>query len=249
MNDSQDVPKKTSRRRFTKTAASALVAMPVIASLSSCKDKSVSPPSPPGTPTPRPTGTPSPESSNPPIIIDGGSLSISLDTRLQQVDTHEPPRTWKHTQQDRVYGAITRIRLMNEYGDAVRPGQLDFPVGVSDSLELKIWLQTAGDENAAGEVTYDPVSAEPQFLLTNTGESRTFEIRYVEKIDNPDKVYKKKRPQKKYRREKLKAGTGTILGKVFRIGKVGIKVAANSYETDASAADEGFRIVVFMKNP
>jgi hypothetical protein len=138
---------------------------------------------------------------------------------------------------------------MNEYGDPVRPEQLDFPVGVSDSLELKIWLQTAGEENAAGEVIYDPVSAEPQFLLTNTGESRTFEIRYVEKIDNPDKVYKKKRPQKKYRREKLKAGTGTILGKVFRIGKVGIKVAANSYETDASAADEGFRIVVFMKNP
>jgi hypothetical protein len=95
---------------------------------------------------------------------------------------------------------ITAVRLMNEAGDPVRPGQPDFPVGPSDSLQLKIWLQTAGLENGAGEVTYDePLPTEPQFLLTNTGEERTFEIRYVERIDNPDKVYKRKRPNKKYR--------------------------------------------------
>ncbi len=36
MEDSTDANGKTSRRRFTKTVASALVAVPVLSSLSSC---------------------------------------------------------------------------------------------------------------------------------------------------------------------------------------------------------------------
>ncbi|MGI9166163.1 MAG: hypothetical protein ACR2G5_07235 [Pyrinomonadaceae bacterium] len=57
----------------------------------------------------------------------------------------------------------------------------------------------------AGEVTYDePLPTEPQFLLTNTGAGRTFEIRYVEKIDKPDKLYKRRRSHQKYWRDKSK---------------------------------------------
>jgi len=250
MKDSTDATEKTSRRRFTKTVASALVAMPVISSLSSCAQKPPTPGQPPATPSPQPSGTPGVEFErgiNPPVIIDGGSLSISLDTRLEQDDTNESPRPWKHTQQDRVYGAITAVRLMNEVGDPLRPSQPDFPVGLSDSLELKISLQTAGPENGAGVVTYDPLPTEPQFLLTNTGEGRTFEIRYVEKIDNPDKLHKRTRPHKKYRRDKLK--TGHLTSKVFRIGKVQIIVGATNFEAGESVADNGFRIVVFMRDP
>lgn len=128
------------------------------------------------------------ESSNPPIIIDGGSLSISLDTRLKQENTGIPPRPWKHTQEEPRYGAITKVRLMNEVGDQLHD---DFAIAAGASLELKIWLQTASPENPFGEVTYDPAPAEPQFLLTNTGTGGTFEIRYPEKIDNPDKLHKK----------------------------------------------------------
>ena len=238
MNDSEDAREKTSRRRFAKSAASALVAMPVISALTSCAKKEPQPPSPPGTPTPQPTGTPMMESSNPPIIIDGGSLSISLDTRLKQQNTGIPPRPWKHTQEEPRYGAITKVRLMNEVGDQLHD---DFAIAAGASLELKIWLQTASPENPFGEVTYDPAPAEPQFLLTNTGTGGTFEIRYPEKIDNPDKLHKTKRPHKKYRREKLAT-------KFFRIGKVGVAVGAINYETPESAADNGFRIVVFLKD-
>jgi len=127
---------------------------------------------------------------------------------------------------------------MNEVGDSLHD---DFPIASGDSLQLKIWLQTASPENPFGEVTYDAVPAEPQFLLTNTDTGGTFEIRYVEKIDNPDKLHKKKRPHKKYRREKVSS-------KYFRIGKVGVAVGPMSFETPDSAADYGFRIVVFLKD-
>jgi hypothetical protein len=135
---------------------------------------------------------------------------------------------------------------MNEYGEPVRPGQAtDFPVRDGEPLQLKISLQTAGSEDEDGNVMYGSLPSEPQFLLTNTGDGGTFDIRYVEKIDNPDKVYKKRRPTKKYRRDKLK--TGPFTSKVFRIGKVEITIGATNFVAEGdTVAENGFRIIVFM---
>ncbi len=84
---------KTSRRRFAKTIASALVAVPVASSLSSCSPS----PNPTSlaldasTPTPQPSPSPNEiiRAGNPPVIIDGGSLMVLSARRLRKHDDDE----------------------------------------------------------------------------------------------------------------------------------------------------------------
>ena len=253
-----DSSEKTSRRQFNKRVVTALVAAPVLTALSSCKQQEPTQrtlTTQETTPTPSPSPSPSATPKiilpgNPPIIIDDGSFMINLGARFKHQDMGGSKRRFKHTQDDefRFYGAITHVRLLNDFGDKVCP---DFPVNAGDTLELKMWTQIAeninDDDDGDGTVTYSALGElnDPDFILTN-GDNGSFEFRYggeeSDKFKNP-KVHVKKKIRH-WRYEVKEKGN-----KAFRVGRVQITVNANTCTAGGEAdpnnkAEEGFRIII-----
>lgn len=253
MKKSRDNSEKTSRRSFNKRIATALVAAPVLSALSSCKRQegnrsstTQTNESPSPTPSPTPPGTSYlVRPGNPPIIIDDGSFTINLASKVVPQDLGGTRRRYRHTQESpRVYGAITHIRLINDYGEML----CNFPVGSGAVMELKMWIETGTDTN--GVITYSGLTADydPDFVLTNQ-DNGSFEFRYgaeeKDKFKEPQKHYKKKRLHWRY--EVKDKGNGANL-RLFRVGKVGVTVNSNSCtvggETPDNQADNGFRVII-----
>lgn len=251
MKNDSDNAKKTSRRLFGKTLATALVAAPVISSLSSCNPSQPPTPGQPNAPTPNP----SPDykktddrilSNNPPVIIDGGSLSIETAAIFKSVDTGTGPRPWKHTQRGtHEYRAISRVRITDgDDGDSVfgTLRHIDVSGGV---VEVGIWLEiVAGIDSSSGDVIYDTaLPTEPQLLLTNN-DGGHIQIDCTEPIDGlePEPHFKGKRKFRRYRHNFINQI------KFFRIGKVRVVTGGITYEagheTGSNKADAGFRIIL-----
>ena len=239
MNDFEDAKKKTSRRRFAKTAASALVAMPVISSLSSCAQKQPTPPSPPGSPSPQPSPSGSPRigverGSNPPIIIDGGSLSILT---VPEFDTTSPPAPFKYTPKDDAYKVISGVIVISDDGQPL----VSYALATNEVLEVSVWIGTVVKNG--NEYDYDPVDvATPPDMKITAGKTLTNPLTIVtdEEIKSPKRSPKKKNPPKylQYLNEKWK----TKGNKEFRIAAVEAKVGVQLL-LRAAESDYGFKIV------
>ena len=245
MKDSEDAPKTTSRRRFTKTAASALVAMPVISSLSSCAQRQPPLPPPPGTPSPQPSPSGSPRigverGSNPPIIIDGGSLSILTVPRFEKSDDETDVFKFKHIPDDENYRKIKGVIIIS---DDAQPLVNYALANDTEVLEVSIWIETVRKKFLQDEYDYDgvDVSVRADMIITaGKTSANQLTIRTDEEIKNPKRSPKRKNDPK-YRRY-LKGDWDSKGNKQFRIAAVGAKVGPTVLLPPAES-DYGFKIV------
>jgi len=247
MKDSTNAKEKTSRRSFAKSVATALVAAPVVSSLSSCAkpQDTTNSSSPPSGTSPYLT-----DSGNPPVIIDGGSLSISSPATLEDVeDTETTPKKYDHKYRERnkatlPLGAIKRMLLTNDYGDPL----LDRTLQSGETLKVYLWIQkvkehgeTGNDDDDTDVAQYDNIAnqAVPEVII----QGGALEIRSDREFSKDRKLFKRaNRNPKRRQRNDWDPGHAP-----FRIARV--KVLVNDVEVPPSPfvnADKGFRITLIF---
>jgi hypothetical protein len=249
MNDSTDAKEKTSRRRFAKSVATALVAAPVVSSLryrAQPPDTIKLFPHAAVTPLPYPT-----ESGNPPVIIDGGSLGISSPATLEKVDdTETSPKKYDYKYRERnrtnelSLGPITYIRINDDYGDLLWEQHL----GTGETLKVYLWIQKVKDHGEHGDedddtdtADYDPINDpdKPEIII----QGGALEIRSDKKMPKVGKLLKRKiRNPKRYERHDWD-------NRSFRIAQVKLFVSSSAsalYTSPPEIADRGFRITLIF---
>jgi hypothetical protein len=254
MKDSTDAKEKTSRRGFTKTIATALVAVPVISSLSSCAKK---PETPPAMPSPQPS-PPRESGANPPVIIDGGSLQIMIPAKLKEGKDEPitPPRKYdKKYSPDppNALGAIKGIHIIDDYAYSLLP---EYTLLNNDTLQVQIWIAkvTKDEDNPTqnGEVVYEDISQhnDPDIVI----QGGLVEVRLDKKLDddNNRKLYKrKKKNQKRYHIHDWMGGHSP-----FRVAKLKVIVSSKPNDpiytaeedpaTHINPLDNGVRIILIF---
>lgn len=246
MKDSTDAKEKTSRRSFAKSVATALVAAPVVSSLSSCAQK----------PTTAPA-RPYRDDANPPVIIDGGSFQVMIPATLDKHsdDDNVPPKKYKNKysqRKDSSLGAIKKIHIIDDYADN---RLAEYPLN-GQALQVHIWIAKAteaGDyENDTDTATYDPPSTSPipaGRLPDIVIQGGKIEIRMDADLDNDNKrkIFKRAgRNQRRYHLHDWEGGHSP-----FRLAKVKVLVGPNQTvqydsETDPISLENGFRIILIF---
>lgn len=248
-----DATGKTSRRHFARTVASALVAVPVISALTSCATQpdSNSPTNRTNeTPTPQPSPTPDPKErgGDPPVIIDGGSLTILTPAvfKREDDDAQAQPKEYDHKftqKKDASIGRIKRIRIINDYGDEVYP---EYLLKDGETAQVHLWKQKAtrggDDEEDTDTASYPNInaSAHPDVII----QGGKLEIRMDKNfLGTRKRLFKRRgRNHKRYHVNDWQGGDDP-----FRIGKV--KVLVNnalkfeSTTANPDQADDGFRVI------
>src|SRR2546423_9863019 len=247
MKDSTDAKEKTSRRSFAKSVATALVAAPVVSSLSSCAQK---PGTVPGTPSPHPYR----DEANPPVIIDGGSFQVMIPATLdKRSDDNVPPKKYKnrfYQRKDSSLGAIKKIHIIDDYADDLLA---EYHLG-NQTMQVHIWIAKAtefGDyESDTDTATYDPPSTSPippERLPDIVIQGGKIEIRMDKDLDNDNKrkIFKRAgRNQRRYHIHDWEGGHSP-----FRIAKVVVMMSSSQTalydsERDHTNVENGFRIIL-----
>jgi len=245
MKDS-DAKEKTSRRSFAKTVATALVAAPVLSSLSSCQKTG----SDIGT-----TSPPAYEGANPPVIIDGGSFQISIPATLDKQEPDDlippnppnPPKRYKYKFKQRKPnkpGPIKGIHIVDDY---CRDVLKEYLLGGSDTLQVQIWIAEVDNDledidNASGEVKYKDPGTLPDIVI----QGGKIEIRTDKDIgSNERKLFKgKKNNKKRYHINDWNGGTTP-----FRLAQVMVYVSSKSdpiYTSTEDHLEDGLRIILLF---
>ena len=239
MKDSTDAKEKTSRRSFAKSVATALVAAPVVSSLSSCaKSDSVT------------TSPPAYEGANPPVIIDGGSFQISIPGTLKQGPDDpippKPPKSYKYKfkQKGNKPGAIKGIHIVDDYCRDILKGYM---LGSDETLQIQIWIAEVDNDledidNASGEVKYKPLGDQPDIVI----QGGKIEIRTDKDFSSSErKLFKgKKNNKKRYHINDWNGGTSP-----FRIAQVMVYVSSKAdpvYTSTESHLEDGLRIILLF---
>lgn len=249
MKEPADATGKTSRRRFAKTVASALVAVPVISTVSSCSQ-------PPenkrggndnaASPTPQPSPEPDnmfARSGNPPVIIDGGSLGVLSPATLKEFDDDETtPKKYDHKfkEKNNVLGVIRAVRINNDYGDLL----MEHRLSGSDTLKVHLWIQKVtremgDDDDDTDQATYEGI-ADPNIpeVIVQGG---ALEIRMDKNLPKYKKLFKRAgRNPKRFQRHDWD-------GRPFRVAMVKVFVSSSPnpiYTSSLADADNGFRVIL-----
>ena len=257
MKEFPDTAEKTSRRRFTKTIASALVAAPVISSLSSCAqnpesdNRGIS-----ATPSPQPSPpTKEDRGINPPVIIDGGSLTLLAPGKLMRIeDDQTPPKHYdfKYKQKnDGAFGPIKGIHIIDDYADEVLR---EYTLGSGESLQVHIWIarvtrQTGSEDDDTDAADYEPIATNPPLPPPNIIiQGGRLEFRMDRKANGDGKkVFKRRgKNQKRYLINDWDVGNTP-----FRFARVKVLVNPNQivkYNSDDHPNDveKGFRILLLI---
>lgn len=236
MKDST-VKEKTSRRSFAKTVATALVAAPVVSSLSSCQ-KSVTLPEPPYT-----------DAGNPPVIIDGGSFEISIPATLvshpDDPNPTNPPKRYNYKFKPKANkpGRIKGIHIVDDYCREI----LKYMLGSNDTLQLQIWIAEVDNDSenidtGSGEVIYKALGQLPDIVI----QGGNVEIRMDKDISkNERKLFKgEKKNKKRYHINDWNGGTTP-----FRIAKVLFYVSSQAnpvYTSTEADLENGFRVILLF---
>lgn len=244
MKDSTDAKEKTSRRSFAKSVATALVAAPVLSSLSSCAHKSD-------------IGTTSPPEylgANPPVIIDGGSFEISIPATLKKQEPDDPippnppspPKSYKYKfkQKGNKPGPIKGIHIVDDY---CRDVLKDYMLGSNETLQVQIWIAQVDNDledidNASGEVKYKDPGQLPDIVI----QGGKIEIRMDKDISsNERKLFRgKKNNKKRYHINDWDSGTTP-----FRLAQVMVYVSSKSdpvYTSTEDHLEDGLRIILYF---
>jgi hypothetical protein len=139
---------RTSRRGFAKQAASALVAVPALAAMSSCKPDQSSKQSQNNIgpcPSPTPTSNSFKSNGDPPVIIDGGSVKIDSKGEFGPVEGKQGGYSRKFP--DR-YDYISGLQVEFTNNDGIVVNSYQNPNDFSKDSILKIWVQYADDDDA-----------------------------------------------------------------------------------------------------
>ena len=253
MKEFSQAPEKTSRRGFTKTVASALVAAPVIASLSSCAQKAkVDGPGDKSSPSPQPPPPAKEERGiNPPVIIDGGSFTLIAPGTLDEIpDPETVPKRYDHKFHQKnatSFGPIKGIRIIDDYSYEILP---EYLLATGETLQVHIWIagvttQTppANDDSDNDQAEYGPLSANPNIIL----QGGPFEVRMDKKINKDRKLFKRKgKNQKKYHINDWDGGNSPFRLERIRVMVNGVK---KWYSDDhPNIENNGFRIYLFVKD-
>jgi hypothetical protein len=247
MKESSQAAEKTSRRGFTKTVASALVAVPVLASLTSCsKEKQVGEPG--TTPSPSPKASPLnyERGANPPVIIDGGSFTLIAAGTLERIpDPETVPKRYDfkfHQKNATSFGPLKGIHIIDDYGYDLLA---EYILQSGETLKVNMWIAkahaTGHDEDDDDAATYDSISDLPNIIV----QGGTFEVRMDKKIDKDRKLFKRKgKNQKKYQINDWDGGTTP-----FRLERIRVMVNGTKkwYSDDYPNIEEnGFRIYLLV---
>jgi hypothetical protein len=250
MKDSPDAKEKTSRRSFAKTVATALIAAPVVSSLSSCAQPS-------GTPSPTPSPQPSPRvrtyGANPPVIIDGGSFQIAIPaTLIRELNTDppippDPPKKhlykFKQTPNNPL-GAIKGIFIIDDYAYQLLP---EYTLSNNQTLQVHIWVAKVETEaedpnNDTDTVGYEDISAHahPDIII----QGGKIEIKMDKNITFDKKLLKRetRNPKRYYIHDWEQR-------KPFRIAQVKVFVSGNPqaiFSSQPGDLDNGFRITLIF---
>ena len=170
---------KTSRRTFTKSVAAALAITPFTSSSITGQERREIPgfcqenPDSPWVGTCGELGVPQSEPHEPPIGVEGGSLTMECEEKMHREDAAlTPPRKYLYDFENYTYGHIRRLEVVTEYDSVFTYHCYKLNVDYITSPKLQIWLQRLRKLDEVEEGGYpwivsdiDPTT-EPHILFT-----------------------------------------------------------------------------------